>query len=490
MITNFAILTAATVFEDYSWDVGSPFAPGVLTLTNRATINPSTSTEYVSGFAPGVRVIFDNRSITDFAIGSPNFFVRFDWDFGDYYNLNTNYVSLTCAVPVQHIYTMPGKYTVTLTQVAAYNNFVSEDPLYCRGDYNLNWYWNILQCAFATKLTWDQTTLNPLPTAGVGIPKTWINNTDCLQKYCKSWSWFKTSCDFPSKTTWEQTQTGKEFEKRWQFEVNDTVCAISDTPHLQVLNTTQQTITKKFIVEVKELPPKARMHCLTRPLTGTSPVNIRLTPKTTRAGSFPIDRIDWDFGDGTPIKVVTRQGAEKDSTLIRNNEIANDFLDPRNYDVTHTYNRTAEQYPIFYPSLTAYSANTGIYDACSIPIGPISLPKTNRQVDLLKVKNTLNGNFYTFSYENQCSFVTTATGVQNIFIPTTFSIPPNPIRDSFGEILTFLGNDGSDYPPLLPQTCEAGEAFITFTYLISEYVVPELPEVAITQEDGGYIVVP
>jgi hypothetical protein len=232
------------------------------------------------------------------------------------------------------------------------------------------------------------------------------------------------------------------------------------------------------------------MHCLTRPLTGTSPVSVRLTPKTTRSGSFPIDRIDWDFGDGTPIKVVTRQGAEKDTTLIKNNEIANDLLDPRNYDVVHTYNRTTEQYPIFYPSLTAYSANTSIYDSCSIPIGPINLPKTDKQIDLIKVKNTLDGNFYTFSYENQCSFVTTATGVQNIFIPTTYNIPQNPIRDSFGEVLTFLGNDGSDYPPLLPQTCEAGEQFITFTYLISEYVVPELPELAITQEDGGYIVVP
>jgi hypothetical protein len=491
MITNFIILTGATVLNDYSWDQGSPFSSGVLLKSNRSSINPTTSSEYVSGYAPGVRVIFENKCITDFPIGSPNHTVRFDWDFGDYYNIYTNNVSLTCAVPVQHIYTMPGKYNVTLTQIAGINNFFSNDPLYCRGDYDLNWYWNILQSAFATtRLTWDQTACTPLPSAGVGVPKTWINNTDCLQQYCRPWSWYKTKCDFPTKTTWEQTQTGNEFEKRWQFEINDSVCEISDTPYLSLQTVTQQTITKNYIVEVFELPPTASISCVTRPLTGTSPHKVRLSPKTTKAGSFPIDRIDWDFGDGSSIKVVTRQGAAADLTLIKNNEFANDLLDPRNYDIDHTYNRTAEQYSIFYPSITAYSANTGTYDSCSIPIGPVLLPKTDKQVSLLKAKNTLNGTLYALSYGNQCSFVTTNTSVQNVFIPTTFNFPLNPVRDGFGATITYLGNNGSDYPPLLPQTCAAGQEFVTFYYLISETVIETLPEIAITQEDGSYIVVP
>jgi hypothetical protein len=494
MTTNFTVISAATVPKNYTWDSGAPFETGFQSVPAFIT------TEYVSGYAPGVNVLFRNNSTTDAEIGSEGYFVQFDWDFGDYYNYQNNNVSLTCVVPVQHNFIMPGKYVVTLTQTAGFNNFVDPDPLLCRDKFNTNWYWDNLEFGRINAIIWDQTSCTPLPSAGTPYPKIWDSEIKCIQKYCKNWSWEQTRSIYDLETTWENTKFGKNFEKRWLTEINDTECTIPDAPFKSILETTRQTVFKT-IVEVKELKPVANMYCVTRPIFGESPFTVQLTPRSSICGSFPIDRIDWDFNDGSPVKIVTRQGAGRDTSLIRNNIFVEDLNDPRNYDVIHTYTRASDQYAIFYPSITAYSANTGTQDSCCITIGPITLSENNQQTNILKTYNTDNGLIYAFNYNETCSFLTTNKNIKNIEQPK-INLPQTTVRDSFGSLTRYDGNNGEQYPPYIKQVC-FGEPGITFTYLLvepgiwveSDQLIPSQSTytgelTALVQENDGFIIVP
>lgn len=456
MTTDFSILSGSTVPESYSWDVGVPFDTSVTEEQAYSTAS------YISGYAPGLKVVFDNNSASDDTPTNSTAYIDYSWNFGDNYNDGSNNVSLSCPAPVQHIYLMPGRYTVTLTHTQAFTQTVVDpSPNLCRDKYDINWYWDNLQCSQLDAKTWDQTLCNAT------YAKWWDLELACFQKYCRQWSWEQLKCGNSSQTKWEETQTGGVTEKRWQYEANDTVCS-TPSDYQTTTDSQQQVTTKQFIVEVKEIMPVAGMYSVTRPITGISPHTVQLTPRTTKCGSFPIDRIDWDFGDGSPIKTVVRYGGNTTDTELVNNEIYSaDVLDPRNFDVIHTYNRSADTYPVYYPSLTAYSANTGSSDSCSITIGPIDLPDANSQIDIIKIKNTLEGALYTISYDNKCTFVTNVTGVKNIAQPA-YTVPQNNLRDSYGQIVIYFGNNGGTYPPYTPPTCAGYETIIPVYALVME----------------------
>lgn len=487
MTTDFEILTAETVPNDYTWDKGIPFA--FATTTAPAYVE----TNYVSGYAPGLDVIFNNICQQGLILFDEGFSLNYSWNFGDYYNDTTNNATLSCPAPVRHVYTMPGLYTVTLTHTEVVTQSVDDNPELCRDRYNINWYWDNLTdiTNFPPKpdrKTWDETNCTG-PYA-----KQWDSELVCLQKYCRYWSWESTKTAGRSNTTWEQTKTGNTLEKRWYFEPNDTSCQLPEEPAVIIVRQERQEVIKQFMVEVKELLPKTELYSVTRPIAGQAPFTVQLTPRGTTCGSFPIDRIDWDLGDGTPIKTVTRQGSANSSDFIYNDIFSNDILDPRNYDITHTYYRSADQYPVFYPSITAYSANTGSWDACSTTIGPIDLVDSADGLQILKVKNTMHGTLYALDIENSCSFVTAATGVSNITAPETYNVPPNKIRDTYYEPVIYQGNLGTDYPPIITQSCE-GYEFIKPLYglIVEEEPLPlttPLEELsAITQENDSYIIV-
>jgi hypothetical protein len=151
-------------------------------------------------------------------------------------------------------------------------------------------------------------------------------------------------------------------------------------------------------VRLDEIGPTANFAVLSTDY-GFSPLTIEFTPRSTKPGSFPIERIDWDFGDGTPLVTISRHTTlTGDSNIIFTiNPTVKDLEDPRNYNVRHTYTRSTFTDPrTFYPSITAYSAVTDAHSSCSREIGPIGL-KAKPQKDIIKT------NFY--GVNNNATFV-------------------------------------------------------------------------------------
>lgn len=460
MLTDFLVLSAETVPNNYVWDSGTPLD---FTTTNTPAF---IGTNYVSGYAPAVRVLFDNQSVSDF--GFTNF--NYDWDFGDYYNNTHNRISLSCVSIVQHTYIMPGIYTVSLRHKQT-KTLIDPDQTgqsaICRGKFGRRWFWDELNCLgpqgvpnlFAT--TWNEVSCD------APLQKWWDNEFNCLQKYCKFWTWSDTISGGLNTVKWNETQTDAVFEKKWMFEANDTICAIQEGIFLSTTETEEQTIIKTHLIEVKELLPKAFITPISA-VVGTSPLAVQLSPKNCIAGSFPIDRIVWDFGDGSPLKTIIRYTPpENDPEIIFTGNFGQDLNDVRNYDIVHTYTRTKDVYPVFYPSLTCYSANTNSSDACSITVGPLSFPQPTTETYLLKARNTLKGTIYTFSQDNSISLATTNTKDFTIVPPSV--LPNNKLRSGQGINQIYFGYNGDGFPQPYTPSCD----FITGTQLPERFLVTE-----------------
>jgi len=373
-------------------------------------IKANATTSYISGYAPGLKVVFDNNSTANNPpTNSIDNDINYNWNFGDYYNDSGNLVSLSCTTPIEHIFIMPGKYSVSLTQTQTIT------------------------------VSTIQAIITPLDR--------------CLQKYCKYWIWEKLACsNLANRVTWEQAKTNNVFQKRWFYEPSEYLCNFNTTLST---STNTQTSTKQYIVEVKEILPTAQLHCETRPYTGIYDLTVRLSPLATKTGSFPIDRIDWDLGDGTPIKTVVRQGSNStDPELVNTRSYVDDPLCPRNFDIVHTYSRDINIYPVFYPSITAYSGNTGSYSSCSTTIGPIYLPTLSaNEIKFLKSKNNSSGVLYSIQCNNTCSFVTNTSSSQNNIFPTIPTRPSNSLQDSYNLPVLYSGNNGTTYQIYTVQGC-------------------------------------
>lgn len=469
MITNFSVVSAITVPSTYTWDTGTP-------LRTAPTLTSAYTTEnYVSGYAPGVEVFFRNESITD-----SNFsLVSYDWDFGDLYNDSNNTVSLSCVSLIKHLYIMPGIYTVTLRHRQSRTlTFLETNPLLCRGKFDIRWFWSELECGKQTQRTWDEAACTLLPSVTSNpkrwTPKWWDDESQCFQKYCKFWSWYNLK-NLPGRANpiiWNDTGSDDIYEKKWMFEDNETQCAVNDFQYRDTVEVNEQFAIKVGVVEVKEVPPIAGITCLTQPITGISPLTVQLSPSACKTGSFPIDRIDWDFGDGTPVKTITRYTENNSSDIIYTNRFVDDLLDVRNYDVTHTYTRTANSYSVFYPSLTCYSASTGTSDSCCTTIGPISL-NAPPSIELVKVRNTLKGNIYTFEANDNIVFCTDS--ISKDFDIIKPNIPTSTLKNSVLQKDVPTGYQGTDYPPEYEPSCEL-ITVIPDNYLATEDDDPFTPD--------------
>jgi len=427
MQANYYILSAITVPATYSWDQGTPLDSVI------ARTSAYCTTTYVSGYAPGLKVTFVNNSVPDTTYDN----TTYNWNFGDYYNNTNNIASLSCNNAVEHTYIMPGTYRVslTLTQSRKVPTRDTSGDLYCRGKYDIRWFWDDLTQSSLNTIKWEQTQQNSI------YEKQWFDETRCFEKHCKNWSW--ADLQRVNAVSWQDTETAADFEKKWMFEANDTVCTVNDAPSLDTIQRSEQSIIKAQIVVV-ETPPTANMYCVTRPLTGYTPFTVQLTPRTTLTGSFPIDRIDWNFGDGSPIKTITRYITPVGDDIINTYTFSDDEKDVRNFDVLHTYTRNKDTYPVFYPSLTCYSASTNTSDSCCITVGPVSLSSTSSNVHLIKARNTLKGNIYALSVNKNIAFTTTTfLSVQNNNV--TPNTPQTKQRDTFGVTPYYTGYTGNDY---------------------------------------------
>lgn len=222
------------------------------------------------------------------------------------------------------------------------------------------------------------------------------------------------------------------------------------------LSSSETTLTlQNVIVQVYELPPVANLQSLFLPITGYDSKVIYLSPHKTKPGSYPIDQIDWDFGDGSPIITVSRYTPPKPEEFIFTNKFSNDYKDPRNYAAKHTYIRNPKEYGMFYPSITAYAANTGTSSSCSTPIGPILVsPQDNSKTHLLQVHASYTGNLYAVQNNNNIGFITSS--IKNNVVTPAITKPNSVLKDSFGlpEPL-YQGNPGvRSYPPLI-QTADS-----------------------------------
>jgi hypothetical protein len=336
----------------------------------------------------------------------------------------------------------------------------------CLGRYNLRWFWDELNQEKETALTWDDTVI------GSPREKNWDDEVECFEKYCKLWTWKDLSTDSSNPVSWDNTASDTLYTKKWMFEGNDTICKVENADFLTSVNTIEQTVIKNFLVEVKEKPPIAGMHCVTRPSGGISPLTVQLTPSLSLCGSFPIERIDWDFNDGSPIKTINRYTVNLSVTdLIYNDAFPLDPLDVRNYDVSHTYVKTKNSYSIFYPSLTCYSANTNTSDSCSIAIGPVSLSSVSTQTALLKNRNTIKGNLYTIDIGNNVGFFTTNEISSSQIV--SVNLPSNTIRDTYGQIpFDHYGNTGESYPPSYEPDCSRWTLILPQNYVSTEDSTP------------------
>jgi hypothetical protein len=180
-----------------------------------------------------------------------------------------------------------------------------------------------------------------------------------------------------------------------------------------------------------DIPPTANFITLTDEF-GFTPLEVELSPKSTISGTFPVEKIVWDFGDGTPLLTVSRYTTTSASPgVIYKPNYPTDPRDPRNYNVKHTYYRNIPTDPQhFYPSLTAYSANTQSYDTCSREIGPLGIKKkNNKQIIASHYYDSDNKAFFVINDDGKTSFLRKDNNFnkENIITAPTVLAPSNRV---------------------------------------------------------------
>lgn len=131
--------------------------------------------------------------------------------------------------------------------------------------------------------------------------------------------------------------------------------------------------TRELCVYVQEIPPSDFDISILSGDTNVSPVSVLVSATGLSAGSFPICRIDIDFGDKSEILSVSRLMSSEYLDYIKNNMYED--ADPRNVVFEHTYMRTNYHTPDTYTiSMSAYACNTTTMVTATKEFGPISTP--------------------------------------------------------------------------------------------------------------------
>lgn len=278
----------------------------------------------------------------------------FSWDDGEFYVSTSNLVpSLT--VDGKPVYVGYAPITYALIESTPYD-YSLDSPYYIRsinfGDY-YNTNTNILNISGADETVQFSHSYVMPGLYSITLDEAEYSNVD--------------------KYTWNQITTLSNPNLIWTEYTGvsaDSINGVTVVPNVTALITGQ---TSTFLISVVEIPPTAYLsaNISTNPENIIFPLTVTITPRYTRAGSFPIEKIVWDFGDGSPL--VTRRRWDKNtvSPFLSTGALSADLIDPRNFDVTHTYTKQNTTQFSFYPSITAYASSTGTTDVCSITIGPV-----------------------------------------------------------------------------------------------------------------------
>jgi hypothetical protein len=174
-------------------------------------------------------------------------------------------------------------------------------------------------------------------------------------------------------------------------------------------STTSTTRSTQVTAEVFETPPTCgfvvsldkQNWTEIEELSGYAPLTVYFNPSGVKAGSFPIGKLIWDFGDGTKPLVIDR--------YIDNYNNQSFGSDPRGYNggvIEHTFERQFVTSPSsFNVSLSVVSDFSNYVVACpSREIGPIFLPPLSG-VHLIKNRSleVKKDNLYVFQKESDKS---------------------------------------------------------------------------------------
>ena len=194
--------------------------------------------------------------------------------------------------------------------------------------------------------------------------------------------------------TWNQAVKEKPTNVTWNY---TSLYCPGDLINME-LSAFKQTVTKTAYVRVLEIPPTAVIEVIQpeEPLLRLTPLTVKLSPKNVISGSFPIEKIVWDMGDGSPLITQRRWAPTLSLPFVYSGSTENDPHDPRNYDVEHTYYRTLQGPHSFYPSMTAYASSTGTYDTAAAVVGPLLFPPKTEdfKINLIQSEMTSYGKVY------------------------------------------------------------------------------------------------
>lgn len=371
--TSFTILSAITVKSNYRWD-------GVYPALDESV---DVGTNGIVGNSPGLSAVFSNNSVVE-DVNDLNYYV---WDFGDYYNQSTN-VAYTTSISdsVSHLYIMPGIYTVTLTRnTFKLNTIQSINTEACKDRNGIYWNWSSVLSSsdISQNITWDQTK------SSASKPKTWISNVKCLGKYCTYWYWNNLQADSVNHLTWRNISSLGGKTSTWN-DIKHVSEGCKGTDETQAVYTLQvSNASLPNMITLFDIKPVAFLECKTVSY-GENPLTVQITPSSSLCGSFPIEKIVWDFGDGSEEKIVSRYDVPE-SIFTYTSAISSDIYDPRNYDLVHTYRISSAN--VFYPSIRVYGMNSVYYDTAKTVVGPITYPSIS-SINLLKVRNLDGFNTY------------------------------------------------------------------------------------------------
>lgn len=400
---TFDFFSIKTVPPDYSWDDGTPYVefPYERLITDASLLSGTDST-YI-GYAP-----FAYISLSSSVVPSPSSVaIQRVVDFGDYYNTESNITtSPTLSNEVYcHTYIMPGLYTIKFTKheyvitlVEEYSDLYIQPQQQAMQQLPFNWQWYNFLCSSPTNprnnpITWEQSGFqdsNQLIWSGVSGPCLDFNSYNTASV---DWLWNSISCDLNANPlartlTWDETKSSSTFNKTWDEAGGDNC----NQPSLALSAQEVVTITKEMMLRVIEIPPVAYLSAMDITPEKLSPLTVRLTPRFVKTGSFPIEKIVWDLGDGSPLLTQRRWSPDSVSPFVFSNVFNLDWQDPRNFDIIYTYRKLPDSGFSYYPSITAYSSSTGTSDCASTIVGPLKLTAFDgATITLLQNELTDNG---------------------------------------------------------------------------------------------------
>jgi len=439
MSVTLDIIAGITVPSTYNWDEGVPGADYTSLIVNLADIKQvlTNGEEQFVGYAPYFTILLSSDPFSEEAYNqnlNHTSYITREINFGDYYNSQTNIqggnavsIGENNQMYASHTYVMPGTYSIKYTQTivdvvtstddnSIYKQQLNEavtrvpfswqwynfqkDPHHSETNLPVSW----LSAGFQSpnELVWNKTqgecvSLNYLNS---NIVWQWDNliqtpdNTNLTIMLCGApLTWEDLSSYSPKGATWDFT---KAFFRGDHLDIN--------------LKTTKYTLEKNFTIKVLERAPDAYLMAIKpasrdeplEPVTEfPSPVTVQITPRFTKCGSFPIEKIVWDMGDGSPLLVQRRWAPTLESPFYYSGAFKEDADDPRNYDVVYTYNKTPTSPFCFYPSITAFSSSTSTSDSAAVTIGPLRFVTFDPlQFKLLQTELTDGGKIIIGQVEN------------------------------------------------------------------------------------------